>query len=339
MEDESKRFKGLFGTELTLVDDTVNIVVRPSDLSLMETEFVVFDTETTGFNAGGGDQMIEIGAVKICNGEITDRFDELIDPGRPLPSKITEVTHITDDMLKGKDTEENVTKRFLEWTGDAPMVAHNAKFDISFIEMSMKKYNLGEFKNTVVDTLELSRAIDQEHSRHSLSALVKRYDVNFDEDAHHRADYDAEGTALVFYKMLKRLASQNYKVISDLDKLISKDEIYKFGRTYHFNAIVKTKEGLKNLFKIVSLANTTYLYKTPRIPRSKLNELREGILIGSGCSESEVFMEAKSKDGEELSNIIRFYDYVEVQPPEVYGHLLQTGDFGNSAELINHIKR
>lgn len=339
VEDESKRFKGLFGTELTLVDDTVNIVVRPSDLSLMETEFVVFDTETTGFNAGGGDQMIEIGAVKICNGEITDRFDELIDPGRPLPSKITEVTHITDDMLKGKDTEENVTKRFLEWTGDAPMVAHNAKFDISFIEMSMKKYNLGEFKNTVVDTLELSRAIDQEHSRHSLSALVKRYDVNFDEDAHHRADYDAEGTALVFYKMLKRLASQNYKVISDLDKLISKDEIYKFGRTYHFNAIVKTKEGLKNLFKIVSLANTTYLYKTPRIPRSKLNELREGILIGSGCSESEVFMEAKSKDGEELSNIIRFYDYVEVQPPEVYGHLLQTGDFGNSAELINHIKK
>lgn len=139
--------------------------------------------------------------------------------------------------------------------------------------------------------------------------------------------------------MLKRLASQNYKVISDLDKLISKDEIYKFGRTYHFNAIVKTKEGLKNLFKIVSLANTTYLYKTPRIPRSKLNELREGILIGSGCSESEVFMEAKSKDGEELSNIIRFYDYVEVQPPEVYGHLLQTGDFGNSAELINHIKK
>lgn len=133
MEDESKRFKGLFGTELTLVDDTVNIVVRPSDLSLMETEFVVFDTETTGFNAGGGDQMIEIGAVKICNGEITDRFDELIDPGRPLPSKITEVTHITDDMLKGKDTEENVTKRFLEWTGDAPMVAHNAKFDISLL--------------------------------------------------------------------------------------------------------------------------------------------------------------------------------------------------------------
>lgn len=108
---------------------------------------------------------------------------------------------------------------------------------------------MGEFKNTVVDTLELSRAIDQEHSRHSLSALVKRYDVNFDEDAHHRADYDAEGTALVFYKMLKRLASQNYKVISDLDKLISKDEIYKFGRTYHLMQSLKLRKDLKIYLK------------------------------------------------------------------------------------------
>lgn len=103
-------------------------------------------------------------------------------------------------MLKDADTEENVTKRFLEWASDLPMVAHNAKFDISFIEMAMKKYNLGEFTNTVIDTLELSRALDQGYSRHSLSALVKRYNVDFDEDAHHRADYDAEGTALVFYK-------------------------------------------------------------------------------------------------------------------------------------------
>ena len=339
VEDPSKRFKGIFGTELTLVDDTVNIVVRPSKENLIDSCYVVFDTETTGFNAGGKDQMIEIGAVKIQNGEIIDRFDELIDPHCPLPSKITEITHITDEMLKGKEDEETVTKKFLEWTGNAPMVAHNAKFDISFIEMAMKKYGLGEFKNTVIDTLELSRALDQEHSRHSLSALVKRYDVAFDEDAHHRADYDAEGTALVFYKMLKRLSNQNFKLISDLENLVPKNEIHKFGRTYHFNVLVKNKTGLKNLFKIVSLANTTYIYKTPRIPRSKLNELREGLLIGSGCAESEVFREAKSKDSEELTNIINFYDYVEVQSPEVYGHLLQTSDFGSTAELINHLTK
>jgi len=338
-EDESKKFKGLYGTELTLVEDMINIVIRPSDLPLEGTTFVVYDTETTGFNAANGDSMIEIGAVKIKDGAIIDRFDEFINPGRKLPAKITELTLITDEMLKDADTEENVTRRFLEWVEDAPMVAHNAKFDISFIEMAMKKYNLGEFKNTVIDTLELSRSLDQGFARHSLSALVKRYNVPFDEDAHHRADYDAEGTALVFYKMCQKLIHQNFEKISDLDKLISKDEIHKFGRTYHFNAIALNREGLKNLFKIISLANTTYLHKTPRILRSKLEELRTGILIGSGCYESEVFVEARSKDGEELTNIINFYDYVEVQSPEVYDHLLQTGDFSNILELKNHIKK
>ena len=339
VEDESKKFKGLYGTELTLVDDTVNIVVRPKDYLLEHTTFVVFDTETTGFNAANGDQMIEIGAVKICDGVITDRFDELIDPGRPLPKKITELTCITDEMLKGKDSEENVSKRFLEWIGDLPMVAHNAKFDISFIEMAMKKYNLGEFTNTVIDTLELSRTLDQGFSRHSLSALVKRYNVEWDEDAHHRADYDAEGTAYVFHKMIQKLMDQNYNTVEDLERLIPKDEIHKFGNTYHFNAIALNKKGLKNLFKIISLANTTYLYKTPRILRSKLNELREGLLIGSGCYESEVFILARSKDGEELTNIINFYDYVEVQPPEVYSHLIQTSDFKNEYEVKEHIKK
>ena len=339
IEDPKDKFKGLYGTELTLVDDTVNIVVRPTDLPLDGTTYVVFDTETTGFNAGGKDQMIEIGAVKICDGNIIDRFDELIDPKRPLPEKITELTCITDEMLKGKASEEEVTKRFLEWVGDLPMVAHNAKFDISFISMAMKKYNLGEFTNTVIDTLELSRALDQGFARHNLTALVKRYNVPWEEDAHHRADYDSEGTALVFHKMLLKLMSQNYKKISDLDRLISKDEIHKFGRTYHFNAIAKNKVGLKNLFKIISLANTVYLYKTPRILRSKLEELREGLLIGSGCYESEVFKEARSKEGQELTNIINFYDYVEVQPIEVYDHLIQTSDFGNTMELQNHIRK
>jgi len=333
------KFKGLYGTELTLVDDTVNIVVRPRDIDLLESTYVVFDTETTGFNAAGGDQMIEIGGVKIKDGEIIDRFDELINPNRPIPAKITELTNITDDMVKDCDNEENVTKRFLEWIGDLPMVAHNAKFDISFIEMAMKKYNLGEFKNTVIDTLELSRTLDQGFARHSLSALVGRYNVEFDEEGHHRADYDSEATAKVYHKMMLKLANQNFKKISDLDKLISKDEIHKFGRTFHFNAIALNKVGLKNLFKIISLANTVYLYKTPRILRSKLEELREGLLIGSGCSNSEVFIEARSKEGQELINIINFYDYVEVQPIDVYDHLIQTSDFKDKYELETHVKK
>ncbi len=339
IEDKSKHFKGLYGTELTLVDDTVYIVVNPTNESLKDSCYVVFDTETTGFNAAGDDQMIEIGAVKLKNGEIIDRFDKLIDPKRHIPDKITELTCITDSMVSGCDDEETVTKEFLKWAGDNPLVAHNAKFDISFVSMAMKKYNLGEFKSTVIDTLELSRTLDQGYARHSLSALVKRYNVPWEEDAHHRADYDAEGTARVFSKMLDKLINQNYEVISDLERLVSKDEIYKFGRTYHFNAIAKNKTGLKNIFKMISLANTVYLYKTPRILRSEVERLRDGVLIGSGCYESEVFTQARSKDGEELTNIINFYDYVEVQPPEVYDHLLQMGDFSSKNELEEHITK
>ena len=338
-KEEKDKFKALYGTELTLIDDTVDIVLRPSDKKLLETPYVVFDLETTGFNAGGADSIIEIGAVKIDNGEITDRFDELINPGRKLPEKITELTNITDEMLQDKDTEENAVKRFMKWVGDLPMVAHNAKFDVSFIVMAHSKYNLGEFTNTVIDTLELSRALDTGYARHSLSALVKRYDVPWDESAHHRGDYDAEGTALVFHKMLKKLVSRNFETIKDLDRLVSKDEIHKYGASYHVNILAKNKKGLKNLFKIISLANTKYLYKTPRILRSEIEKHREGLLIGSGCYESEIFRLARSKNDEELVNLINFYDYVEVQPPAVYDHLLQMGDFANKAELLEHIKK
>ena len=338
-KEEKDKFKVLYGTELTLIDDSVDIVLRPKETKLLDTTYVVFDLETTGFNAGGADSIIEIGAVKINNGEIIDRFDELINPGRKLPQKIIELTNITDEMLEGKDNEENTVKKFKEWVGDLPMVAHNAKFDVSFIVMAHNKYNLGEFTNTVIDTLELSRALDTGYSRHSLSALVKRYDVPWDETAHHRGDYDAEGTALVFHKMLKKLVSRNFETIKDLDKLVSKDEIHKYGTSYHVNIIAKNKKGLKNLFKIISLANTKYLYKTPRILRSEIDKLREGLLIGSGCYESEIFRLARSKTDEELSNLINFYDYIEVQPPEVYDHLLQLGDFANKAELLEHIKK
>ena len=337
--NEEDKFKVIYGTELTMIEDDVDIVIRPTDAQLLETTYVVFDFETTGFNAGGTDSIIDIGAVKICNGEIIDRFNELINPGRPLPEKITAITNITDDMLKDKDTEENAIKRFIDWYGNLPMVAHNAKFDVSFLSMCYKKYNLGEFKNTVIDTLELSRTLDNNFARHSLSALVKRYEVPWDEDAHHRADYDAEGTALVFHKMLKKLDSRNYETINDMNRLVAQDEIYKYGASYHINILAKNKVGLKNLFKLVSLANTKYLYKTPRILRSEITKHKEGLLIGSGCYEGEVFKKSRSKTDEELTNVINFYDYVEVQPPSAYDHLLQMNDFSSKLELVENIKK
>ncbi len=338
-KSKEERFKVIYGSELTLVDDNVEIVKRSNDLVLIDQEYVVFDLETTGFNAAGGDSIIEIGAVKIKNGEIIDKFDRLIKPPKPISERITNVTSITNEMVADCGNEEDAIKEFISWTGNLTMVAHNAKFDTSFIEMCYKKYNLGEYKNTVIDTLALSRILDQDASRHGLSAITKRYSVEFDEASHHRGDYDALATALVFHKMMKKLEGINILKISDLEKLVDKNEIHKFGRTYHFNVLVKNKVGLKNLFKLVSIANTKHFYKTARVLRSEIENLREGLLIGSGCFESEVFVEARSKSDEEIRDIIGFYDYVEVQPPEVYSHLIQLGDFKDEFELKSHIEK
>lgn len=336
---QEEHFKVIYGTELTLVDDNVSIVKRSNNATLLAEEYVVFDLETTGFNAAGGDSIIEIGAVKLKAGEIIDKFDRLIKPPKPITERITNVTSITNEMVADCPDEEFAVKEFLKWAGGDVMVAHNAKFDTSFIEMCYKKYNLGEYKNTVIDTLALSRILDQDASRHGLSAITKRYGVEFDEESHHRGDYDALATALVFHKMMKKLEGINILKISDLETLISSEDIHKFGRTYHVNILVQNKVGLKNLFKIISIANTKHFYKTARILRSEIEALREGLLIGSGCYESEVFVEARSKTDSEIRDIIGFYDYVEVQPPECYGHLIQLGDFKDENELIANINK
>ena len=187
-------------------------------LDLVNDEYIVFDLETTGLNANMGDSIIEIGAVKIKEGKIVDRFNELIYPNRELPDEIIEITGITNEMLKGKREENEVVLDFMKWVGDAPLVAHNARFDLSFILSSYKKYNLGVFSNTVIDTLGISRYLDSNLKYHSLAVLVKRYEIPWDENKHHRADYDAEGTALIFIKMLNKLKLNDFNSIKDLKK-------------------------------------------------------------------------------------------------------------------------
>lgn len=334
-----KDIKILFGLELSMIDDDIDLVIRPDDSDLMDNTYVVFDFETTGFNAGGGDSIIEVGAVKLKNGEIIDSFDRLINPGKKLEEHITKLTHITDDMLKDCPNEEEIIKEFIKWTGSLPMVAHNAKFDSSFLKMAYQKYNLGEYTNPLIDTLQLSRAIDPEYSRHSLSALVKRYGIEFDEEGHHRADYDADATAKLFHQMLLKLKTKKIEKMKDIGLLVSKDDIYKFGELYHINILVKNKIGLKNLFKILSYASTKYLYKTPRILRSEIEKYREGLLISSGCANGEIFRLARSKSEEEISNLLNFYDYVEVQPPEVYSYLIDLNDFNSDEDIKDNIRK
>ena len=188
------------------------------ELTLLKDTYIVFDLETTGLYPNSGDSIIEIGAVKISDGKIIDRFDELINPGKILKEEIINITGIDNDMLKDKRTEEEVLKDFMSWVGDLPLVAHNAKFDISFVEKAFDNYNLGKLENVVIDTLGLSRYLESKERYHNLATLVKRYEIPWDEDKHHRADYDSEGTALIFLKMLKKLELNNFKTLKDLYK-------------------------------------------------------------------------------------------------------------------------
>ncbi len=340
-KEDQEKFKALYGAEVNVVDIEANIVFNNQEYNLFDQEYVVFDTETTGLNSGI-DQMIEIGAVKVKNDEIIDRFDELIACPNPLPKIITELTNITDEMLEGKDSEEEVTKIFLEFVGDLPMVAHNAQFDIAFVSSAMKKYNLGEFKNTVIDTMGLARNVYPEWRNHKLSTLVKNLNVEWDEDKHHRADYDCEGTSKCFYQMLYHLKRENVKTTIDLENLADKENAIKFARPFHLTVIAKDKVGLKNLFKIISLANTKYLFKgkDAKIPRTDLINLREGLLIGSGCINGEVFEKGIGLSDEELMDLMNFYDYIEVQPASSCSHLIGNDKkFHNILEYNGYITR
>ena len=189
---------------------------------LLDETYVVFDLETTGLDPKDGNSIIEIGAVRVKNNQIIDRFDELIDPKMELSEDIIRITSINNEMLKGKDTEENVMKRFIEWAKDDILVAHNAKFDLSFVDMACFKYNLGRFNFNVIDTLGLSRFLEPSERYHNLTVLMERYNINWDESKHHRADYDSEGTSLILYEMLKKLDSQGIKTF---DQLLTKPRI------------------------------------------------------------------------------------------------------------------
>lgn len=338
-KNREDKFKMIYGSELIVVDDEVDIVFGSSSSDLIDSTYVVFDVETTGFNATSGDSLIEIGAVKIKGNQVIDKFDELINPGKPIPKNITNFTHITDKMVKDCRNEFEVTKDFKEWIGELPLVAHNAKFDRAFLSSVYNRYDLGEINNAIIDTMQLSRILNPEEPKHNLSIVTKRYEVEFDEESHHRADYDALATALVLSKMLVKLRSRGAQVIDDLKKLMTKEDIYKFGNYYHMVLLIQKQEGVKNLYKLISDANTKYLQKSPRILKSEITQNREGLLLGSACSEGEIFTRSRSLSNEEIKNIMRYYDFIEIQPLESYNHLIQMGEFKNEMELQSHIEK
>jgi len=503
-------FKVGYGVELSMCESSLNVCYNPNDSLIKNNTFVVFDTETTGFNAGINDSMIEIGGVKLSNGIIVDRFDELINPGHPIDPEITAVTDISDEDVIDADNEENVTKRFKEWIGDLPLVAHNARFDKSMLDMAYYKYNLGRLDNPIIDTLMLSRVINRDSKKHSLKALGKLYKIDtgeeddednqnnnqvtrtpvdrfvatrindvlvdgvsflqkddgemyitrihkasktekaivkviYDENEeyieevelhpadnqitinigsvisldlsiyvgqHHGADVDSENTALIFNKMLKQVEGieklsdfNNLKLLEQLsfdndkskqekigelvsyknyirevleDEVIEDDNCFPFlkynNKDYvwryplchddnlgmyenipcktftehlanmhdnykHITLIAKNKEGLKNMFKLVSFANSNFLQTNAIIPRKIVDEYRKGLLVGSACLNGEIFNIALSRNEEDLMEAMKWYDYIEVQPLDNYRHLLRYHDINNEDELKEVIKK
>ena len=337
-----QKFKALYGVELEMSDGNLDIVVNPNDKFLEDSTYVIFDTETTGFNAGLSDSMIEIGAVKMKDGAIIENFDELINPGHSIDPEITKLTGISNSLVSGCPNEEEVTKKFKDWIGDLPLVAQNAKFDRSMLEMAYQKYNLGTLDNTILDTMVISQIINKDLKRHSLTALTKNYGITFEENDgsdngekhHHRADYDAEFTGYVFFKMLRQLDTMGIKTFNDLSKLPTDLEINRWCRECHVNIIAKNRSGLKYMFKLISFASTNYLVKSPRIPKKVLAQYRENLLIGSGCYNSEIFKAALTSSEAKLKDLMSFYDYIEVQPPTNYSHLIARHDINTKEEVL-----
>lgn len=313
--------KVLLGVEAYVIDNAAKVVIHPVTRRLSdETEYVVFDTETTGLNARQ-DALIEIAAVRMRGGQLLDHFTSLIDPERGYSPKIAELTGITPDMLVGQPHLEDVLPKFREFVGDAVLVAHNAEFDSGFLQRSMERLGMDVWTPPIVDTLALARILYPGEKNYRLKTLTQKFDVELVN--HHRALADTEATAKVFSRMLASLSEIGIDNLDQLNDLSNSADVSKV-RPFHATVIVQSQAGLRNLYELVSLAHTTHLYRTPRIPKTELARLRDGLLIGTACQQGEL-IEAfiRGKSMEEIEEICSFYDYLEIQPPSHYDNLIR----------------
>ena len=308
---EGKDFKVIYGMEGYLVDDIKNIVTDSRGQSLDST-FVVFDIETTGFSAVN-DRIIEIGAVKVENGMITEKFSEFVNPERPIPFEIEKLTSINDRMVEDAPNISVILPKFMDFCGSSVLVAHNADFDTGFIRHNCEVLGL-TYDYTYVDTLGIARSFLEGLKNYKLDTVVEAMGCTLAN--HHRAVDDAGATADVFVRFLERFKKKN---IRDLDELntysaMSVDAIKKL-KTYHIILLAKNEIGRINLYRLVSLSHLDYYARRPRIPKSVLAKYREGLIIGSACEAGELFRAVvDERPEEEIARIVEFYDYLEIQP-------------------------
>ena len=323
--------KMLYGVEVNLVDDGEPIGINDAHETLKGHEYVVFDVETTGLSAIY-DKVIELSAVKMQDGNVIDQFEEFIDPGFHLSDTTTNLTSITDDMVAGSKSEEEVFTMFRKWYGDDILVGHNVTFDVGFMNTGYARHDMPEIDNPIIDTLTLARFLYPTLKGYRLNTLAKKFNVSLEH--HHRAIFDAESTGHLAMIFLKD-AEDRYNIVyhDQLNEHMSDNDAYKHARPFHATVIAQTQVGLKNLFKLVSLSNVKYYYRVPRVPRSELNRLREGLIVGSACSSGEVFEAAMQKGKAEALKRARYYDYLEVQPKPVYKPLIEGELIHDNAKL------
>lgn len=326
----------IYGMEANIVEDRVPIVYNEVEMDLSEATYVVFDVETTGLSAIYND-LIQVAASKMYKGNIIAEFDEFINPGHPLSAFTTELTGITDDHVKNAKPLVQVLKEFQEFCKDTVLVAHNASFDVGFMNANYERHGLPKITQPVIDTLEFARNLYPEYKRHGLGPLTKRFGVALEH--HHMANYDAEATGRLLFIFIKEVTEKHG--VTDLARLnldlISPDS-YKKARVKHATIYVKNQVGLKNIFKLVSLSNTQYFEGVPRIPRTVLDAHREGLILGSACTEGEVFDAVVSQGVDAAVEVAKYYDFIEVMPPAIYAPLIAKEQVKDMEELHTIIK-
>lgn len=318
----------IHGLEASVVKDTV-IVFNENDKLISELEFVVFDLETTGLSANFN-KIIEIGAVRVRNGQVIERYQQFITIDQPVSEFTTELTGITDEDLAGGIDLHTALKDFYKWSKDSVLVAHNALFDMQFLARNYEKELGMELTQPVLDTLELSRYLNQENTYHSLKILANRYQVALDTKSHHRADYDAEKLTEIFLKMLIELSDQGIETLSDINKYNDVNRT----RGFHNLIYVANQQGLRNMYEIVSDANTTDLHLGTRVLKSNLLRLKENLIyVGGGCSKSEIVDSYLNHSKRQLEETICQFDFVELLPISQYQDLINNDTFSSTEQI------
>ena len=325
--------KIIYGMEGYFVDDSVKAFSGSSDMPLDGT-FIIFDVETTGLRTGV-DRLTEIGAVKYVDGAEKSRFQTFVDPERPIPQNIVELTGITDSMVAGAPKEGEAVRKFFEFCGEGSvLVAHNASFDTEVIRSACERNGI-EYNYSHIDTLVLAQSLISGIKNYKLDTISNHFKLpKFD---HHRADEDAGALAAIFEKLLALTAEKGVERVSQINELIPVDP--RRLPTYHIIILAKNKVGLKHLYQLITKSNLEYYYRHPRVPKSELLSHREGLLIGSACEAGQLYRAVLSgKSEEELLRIASMYDYLEIQPNGNNAFMLRKGTLSSEEEL-NEINR